>query len=238
MKKEIPPVSMKIRRSKERGHANHGWLTSYHTFSFADYFDAAHMSFRSLRVINEDWIDAAQGFGSHPHKDMEIITIVLEGELAHKDSMSNSSLIRPGDVQRMSAGTGVIHSEFNNSKNRKVHLYQIWILPATKGLSPSYEQKSFSKRKNQLILVASSKGDEGSITVHQDVKIYICQLEEDQAITYSVNNARGVWIQIEKGQLQVEGETLNEGDAVAIENISQINLQAKEESRFLLFDVL
>src|SRR5690349_16008023 len=165
---------MVIRRADERGHADHGWLDSHHTFSFADYYDPAHMGFRALRVINEDRVQPARGFGTHSHRDMEIVTYVLDGELAHKDSMGNQGLIRPGDVQRMSAGTGVTHSEFNGSSDRLVHFLQIWILPAERGQKPGYEQKAFpeAERRGALPLIASPDGRDGSVTIHQDAAIY------------------------------------------------------------------
>jgi redox-sensitive bicupin YhaK (pirin superfamily) len=231
--------SIQMRRSAERGYADHGWLKSYHTFSFADYFDRKHMSFRSLRVINEDFVVGGKGFGSHPHKDMEIVTLVLKGELAHKDSMGNSSVIKPGEVQRMSAGTGIVHSEFNNSPKEDVHLFQIWILPANNGLKPSYEQKMFQKedRTNQLKLIASPNGQAGSVTVHQDVKIYECELSKFKDIEHLLEKGRAVWIQLAQGNINVNGEDLQEGDAIAIEDSLLIKIQAKSDSMFLLFDL-
>ncbi len=232
-------MNITIRKSNERGIANHGWLKSHHTFSFADYYDPKHMSFRSLRVINEDYIAGGQGFGSHPHNNMEIVTIVLQGSLAHKDSMGNESVILPGEVQRMTAGTGVVHSEFNNSPTEQVHLFQVWILPSQKGLPPGYEQKSFSasEKTNRLKLIASSNGQDGSVTVHQDVKIYESILHQGHELKYSLANGRGVWIQVSKGKLNVNNQLLNTGDAAAIENLADLTLQAKEDCGFFLFDL-
>jgi quercetin 2,3-dioxygenase len=239
MKNTLNAPSIKLRPSPERGHADHGWLDTYHTFSFANYQDRNHMGFRSLRVINEDRVAPGMGFGTHPHQDMEIITIVLEGELAHKDSMGNASAIRPDEIQRMSAGTGVSHSEFNNSPKNSVHLYQIWILPSKRGLEPSYEQKSFpaKEKKNTLKLVASANGREGSVTVHQDAELYDCDLDAGKEITYPLKKGRGVWLQVKKGQLQLNGSLLKEGDGAAIENEPLLRLTAKEDCGFLLFDL-
>lgn len=232
-------MDIKIRKSEERGHADHGWLKTYHTFSFADYFDPKHMSFRSLRVINEDYVAPGQGFGSHPHKDMEIVTIVLEGELAHKDSMGNASAILPGEVQRMSAGTGIVHSEFNNSPKEQVHLFQVWILPSKKGLQPGYEQKSFSSSEkiNRLKLLVSPDGQDGSVRVHQDVKIYESILNKGKELTHSLEKGRAAWIQISQGKLDLNGKLLIAGDGAAVENTDDLKLQAKENCGFLLFDL-
>ena len=231
---------IQVRRSAERGHANHGWLNTYHTFSFGDYFDDQHMSFRTMRVINEDSIAAGEGFGSHPHKDMEIVTMVLEGALAHKDSMGNASVIKAGDVQRMSAGTGVIHSEFNHSLKEHVDLFQVWILPEQKGSQPSYEQKAFSKNEltNQLRLIVSKDGTEGSVKIHQDVKIYGSILESNQEIDYITDQRRGLWIQVRSGAININNEiTLSPGDGASIENTKNIKIKAAEKSHFFLFDL-
>ena len=234
-------AQIKIRPALERGHANHGWLKSYHTFSFADYHDPDYMGFRSLRVINEDWVEPAMGFNSHPHRDMEIITFVLEGALEHKDNMGNTSVIRPGEIQRMSAGTGVVHSEFNHSKKESVHLYQIWILPIKKRLAPSYEQKSFSseEKKNKLKLIASGKGKEGSITIHQDAELYDCELESKKEVSYPLKKGRGAWAQIKQGQLNLNGSVLKEGDGASLEADQDLALKfmAQKDSAFLLFDL-
>lgn len=239
MNKTSNAPNIKIRRSQERGAADHGWLKSYHTFSFADYYDPAYMGFRTLRVINEDRVDPGMGFDEHPHRDMEIITIVLEGALAHKDSMGNASVIRPGEIQRMSAGTGVTHNEFNHSDTEPVHLFQIWILPAKKGLTPEYEQKAFAlqDKKNHLKLVASQNGAEGSVTVHQNVKIYDCELDEQKEVTHPLKRDRGAWVQIRKGQVNINGALLEAGDGAAIENEPLLHFQAQKDSGFLLFDL-
>src|SRR4051812_41984869 len=186
------------RASNDRGHFDHGWLKTYHTFSFADYYDPSHVHFKSLRVINEDFVAPGQGFGTHPHRDMEIITYILDGELQHKDSMGTGSVIKPGDVQQMSAGTGVLHSEFNPSKDKPVHLMQIWIMPNRKGITPKYEQKAFTKeeRSNKLRLVASSNGRDGSVLINQDASIYASLLEMGESTDHLVEPSRGVYLQV------------------------------------------
>ena len=232
---------IKIHRSDERGLTDEEWLHSFHTFSFGGYHDSQMMGFRTLRVINDDRVSAGEGFGMHPHRDMEIITIVLEGALAHKDSMGNSSVIRPGEIQRMSAGTGVRHSEFNHSRKDPVHLYQIWILPLQKGLTPSYEQKAFPARdkKNNLRLVASQNGEEDSVTIHQDVAIYDCELDNKKEVASPLKKGRGAWVQVKTGQLKINGSLLQGGDAAAIEpqNESPLRFRAQKDSGFLLFDL-
>lgn len=236
------PGPIKLRPSKERGHARHGWLESYHTFSFADYHDPRHMGFRSLRVINEDWIAAGRGFGMHPHRDMEIVTMVLEGALEHKDSMGNSSIIRPGEVQRMSAGTGVTHSEFNHSKEETAHIMQIWILPERPGLKPGYEQKVFSEaqKKDRLKLIASPDGREGSVTVHQDIGLYECNLSRGTEVAHQIRSGRGIWIQTKQGELKLNGHLLKQGDGAAIEAKADtpLHFQAEKDCSFLLFDMV
>jgi len=228
-----------IRKGSDRGHFDHGWLKTYHTFSFADYFDREHMSFSSLRVINEDYVQAGKGFGTHPHRDMEIITYILEGQLAHKDSMGNGSIIKHGDVQRMSAGTGVTHSEFNASQDEIVHLLQIWILPKYSGLQPSYEQKYFDAREkqNKLRLVASSDGREGSVTIHQDASMYASILSKGKELSFSLANSRRAYIQVLRGALKVNSERLNAGDGAKITGEKVINLAAADESELLMFDL-
>lgn len=228
-----------IRRSQERGHANHGWLDSYHTFSFANYYDPAHMGFRSLRVINEDWIAPERGFGTHPHRDMEIISYVLEGALEHKDSMGNGSIIRPGEVQRMSAGTGVTHSEFNPSSQEAAHLLQIWILPDTAGVEPSYEQKTFSaaEKTGQLRLIASRDGREGSVQIHQDANLYAAIVQPGETLTQDLNPDRGVWIQVAVGSVTVNGESLNAGDAAALTQETVLKLVGQSQAEVLVFDL-
>lgn len=231
---------LSIRRSEDRGHANHGWLDSYHTFSFADYYDAAHMGFRSLRVINEDRVQPGTGFGTHPHRDMEIISYVLEGALAHRDSTGQSGVIRPGDVQRMSAGSGITHSEVNASTKEPVHFLQIWLLPARQGQSPGYEQKYFkpSELENQLRLVASPTGAAGSITVHQDVALYAARLSENGAAEHAVKPGRGVFVHVARGQVLCNGQLLRTGDAAALEQEALVTLQGSgAASEVLLFDL-
>jgi quercetin 2,3-dioxygenase len=231
---------IQIRRSKERGHANHGWLDSYHTFSFADYFDPDFMGFSDLRVINEDWVEAGQGFGTHPHRDMEIITYVLEGAVRHKDSMGNGSVIRPGDVQRMTAGTGVTHSEFNDSANETLHLLQIWILPEKKGLEPSYEQKNFSNegKLNRLRLIASRDGTDGSVKVNQDVKVFATRLEPGKSVEFPVLPNRAAWIQVAQGKIELAGKKLESGDGAAVTESERLKLTGVDsDNDVLIFDL-
>ena len=230
---------MHFRPAKERGHANHGWLDTYHSFSFADYYDPRHMGFRSLRVINEDRVAASAGFPTHPHRDMEIITYVLEGTLQHRDSMGNGSLIRPGDVQRMSAGTGVTHSEFNASETDPVHFLQIWILPERAGIEPSYEQTFFdpSEKRGRLRLVASREGSEGSVRVHQDLKLFAGLFDAGEAADYPLAEGRHAWLQVAKGRVAVNGKELEAGDGVAIGNESQLRIEGRQQGEVLLFDM-
>lgn len=231
---------IKVRKSEDRGHANHGWLDSYHTFSFANYYDPENMGFRDLRVINQDKVDAGMGFGSHPHSNMEIISYVLEGELAHKDSMGTSSVIVPGDVQRMSAGTGVVHSEFNNSKENNVRFLQIWILPEKINITPSYDQKNFKREEklNSLRLIVSKSGEEGSISINQDINLYASVLEEGKEINYEIPEGRHVWLHVAAGKIKINNEhELKLGDAVAISAEKEVNIKGLSESEFLLFDL-
>ena len=223
----------------ERGFADHGWLKSYHTFSFADYYNPDLMGFRHLRVINEDWVEAGRGFGTHPHRDMEIITYVLEGALSHKDSMGNGSDIFPGDVQRMSAGTGVTHSEHNHSTNERVHLYQIWILPDRKGLTPSYEQKTFGEadKLNQLKLIAGPDPALGGVTIHQDTRLYASVLDEEKSVEIAIPEGRYGWLQVARGRVELGGKELSAGDAAAIHDEAPFNIIAPEKAEFLLFDL-
>lgn len=230
---------LRIRKSAERGHADHRWLDTYHTFSFAGYYDPKHMGFRDLRVINEDRVQPKQGFPTHPHRDMEIITYVLEGALEHKDSMGNGSVIRPGEVQRMSAGTGITHSEFNHSGSERVHFLQIWIVPGKNGVAPGYEQTFFpddEKRKN-LRLIASQDGRNGSVTVNQDVNLYAALLEQGEAIEHVVSSGRHAWLQVARGSVQVNGHQLEQGDGVAVSDENQLILTGKEKAELLLFDL-
>lgn len=230
---------IQLRRSQDRGHANHGWLDTWHTFSFADYFDPNNMGFRKLRVINEDRVEAGQGFPTHSHRDMEIITYVLEGQIEHKDSMGNISIIRPGDVQRMSAGTGVTHSEYNPSSKEALHLLQIWILPEKPGIKPGYEQKMFNKEEklNRLRLVASREAEEGSVKVHQDVRLYASVLDEGKKVELPLKKGRHAWLQVTKGAVSVNETTLNAGDGASASDEKLLSIQAKKPSEFLLFDL-
>ncbi len=230
-----------LRPSAERGHFDHGWLNTYHTFSFADYYDPRHMGFRALRVINEDTVHPGRGFGMHPHRDMEIITYILQGALSHKDSMGTGSTIRPGDVQRMSAGTGVLHSEFNHSKDEGVHLLQIWILPEKEGLQPSYEQKRFpaEEKRDRLRLVASPDARDGSVTVHQDVELYSALLDSGKSVTHELAPSRHAWLQVTSGAVEVNGTRVAAGDGAAISKESALKITgaSNDASEFLLFDL-
>ena len=225
-----------IRRAEARGHADHGWLNTYHTFSFADYYDPEHMGFRSLRVINEDRVKPGVGFGTHAHRDMEIVSYVLEGTLAHRDSMGTGSLIKPGEVQRMSAGTGVTHSEMNPSDDEGVHFLQIWILPERRGITPGYEQKKFEddERRGKLRLVASRDGREGSVTIHQDAAIYNSILDGG-SVSYDFAPNRYGWLQVVRGNVTLNGQALNTSDGAAIANESSITIDGNGE--VLLFDL-
>lgn len=228
-----------LRKSEDRGHANHGWLNSYHSFSFANYYDTAHMGFRDLRVINEDRVKGGNGFGAHSHRDMEIISYVLEGALEHKDSMGNSSIIRPGEVQIMSAGTGVTHSEYNHSESDTVHFIQIWILPNGKGLQPRYDQKMYSDEEKQgkLRLIVSQDGRDGSVSINQDVNLYAAKLDAGQKIDSAIAPNRHAWVQVIQGQLTLNGLLLNTGDGAAVSNESKLVVEAKEAAEILLFDL-
>ncbi len=228
-----------IRKSEERGHANHGWLDSYHTFSFANYYDPQHMSFRSLRVINQDQINGGKGFGTHPHRDMEIITYMLDGALEHKDSMGNGSIIRVGDVQRMSAGTGITHSEFNPSATESAHLLQIWILPNQQGVTPSYEQIEFLREEklNQLRLIAAPDGRDRAVTIHQDAYIYASILEDGAEVTHRVSQSRYAWIQVAIGSILVGDRLLNAGDAISSDVAGDLKLIGQGNAEILVFDL-
>jgi redox-sensitive bicupin YhaK (pirin superfamily) len=232
-------LSMIIRRSSERGYADHGWLRSFHTFSFADYYEPKHMGFGALRVINEDRVAPGKGFGTHPHRDMEIISYVLEGGLEHRDSMGTGSVIRPGDVQRMSAGTGVTHSEFNASRSDLVHFLQIWIMPEKRGITPSYEQKSFpeAERQGKLRLVASRDGRDGSVLVHQDVNLYASLLGAGEQVRYEVPAARQAWIHVARGSVELSGTRLDTGDAAAVTEPGALDIIGKDSAEVLVFDL-
>jgi len=230
---------IRTRKSQDRGHANHGWLNTYHTFSFADYYDPAYMGFRALRVINEDRVQPGQGFGTHGHRDMEIVTYVLEGALEHRDSMGNGSILRSGELQRMSAGTGIRHSEFNPSSTELVHFYQIWLLPKQNGLSPSYEQRQFSDAEKQgnFRLVASPIGRDGSLTIHQDASVSLAKLETDQQIQQPLTPGRHAWLQVLRGTVTLGGEVLTAGDGAAISDESEFVLTATSPAEVMLFDL-
>lgn len=228
-----------IRKAHERGHFNHGWLNTYHTFSFDQYYDPRYMGFRTLRVINEDFVSPARGFPTHGHRDMEIITYILEGALEHQDSIGNGSVIRPGEVQRMTAGTGVRHSEKNPSENESVHLLQIWILPHTVDLDPGYEQKTFTdeERRNKLRLIASSDARDGSVTVHQDVSLYASILDQGSTVSQQTEPTRYGWLQVARGAVDVNGEKAEQGDGVVIVGESNVEIVATEPAEILLFDL-
>jgi hypothetical protein len=235
---------IRIRRSSERGHFDHGWLQTFHTFSFADYRDPEHMGFRTLRVINEDTVQPGRGFGTHPHRDMEIVTYVTRGALAHQDSMGNGSVIRPGDVQRMSAGTGVTHSEFNHSSNEPVHLLQIWILPERRGIEPGYEQIEVpaDEKQGRLRLIASRDGGNGSVTIHQDARIYASLLAPEQRVEHALAPGRHAWVQVVGGTVDLNGQTLAAGDGAALSDESTVTLTAghggsEGDVELLLFDL-
>ena len=230
---------IRLRRADERGHANHGWLDSYHTFSFAEYYDPAAMGFRALRVINEDRVAPGKGFGTHPHRDMEIVTYVVEGSLAHRDSLGNGSSIIPGDVQRMSAGTGITHSEFNGSASEPVHLLQIWLLPLFKDLAPSYEQKHFTvqDRSGRWQLLASPTGEHGEVTVHSPVYLYATMLAAGESLDFALKPGRAAWLQVISGTLTLGDHQLGAGDAAAVEDESGLQVRASETSHALLFDL-
>jgi quercetin 2,3-dioxygenase len=228
-----------LRKATDRGHANHGWLDTHHTFSFADYRDQRFMGFGPLRVINDDVIAPGAGFPPHPHRDMEIVTYILDGALQHKDSMGNGSVIRPGDVQRMSAGTGVVHSEFNASKDAPCHLLQIWILPNREGTPTGYEQKAFSEaeRRGKLRLVASPDGAEGSVELQQDARVYASLLGAGQAVRHMVAKGRKGWLHLAKGAAEVNGEALQGGDGLAIDGEEQLAISSSSNAELLLFDM-
>jgi quercetin 2,3-dioxygenase len=228
-----------VRSAKQRGHANHGWLDSHHSFSFADYYDPEQMGFRALRVINEDRVAPAKGFGAHSHRDMEIISYVLEGALSHKDSLGTGSVIKPGDVQRMSAGSGVTHSEQNASKDEWVHFLQIWLLPSARGIAPSYEQKSFSTadKRGKLRVVASPDAREGSVEIHSDAVVYAGLFEADEAAELTLAPGRHGWVQVARGRVNVNGHALEAGDGAALTGEPQLRIEGIEAAEVLVFDL-
>lgn len=230
---------IEVRRSGERGYANYGWLETFHTFSFGTYHDPKHTQFRALRVMNEDFVAPGKGFGTHPHDNMEIVTYVLEGALEHRDSMGNGEILRPGEFQRMSAGSGITHSEFNPSNSEPVHLYQIWLFPAVRDMSPSYEQKRFDKgaRGNRLQLVASRNGQDGSLVIHQDVKIYLADLSVGSLLDVPLSHSRYAWVQILRGSLTCNGVGIEAGDGVAISAEQTVRLESAKGAEILMFDL-
>jgi len=230
---------LSIRKSADRGHFSHGWLDTYHTFSFADYYNPQQMGFRSLRVINEDRVAPGSGFGMHGHRDMEIVTLVLSGALAHKDSLGNGEALRPGELQRMTAGRGIRHSEFNPSQTESVHLYQIWLMPRAAGLAPSYEQKAFdpAERAGRWQLVASPTGESGSLTIQQDARILLADLTAGQELAYEIPAGRHAWLQVLRGAVVVNGTPLAESDAAALSEEPQLKLRAAGPAEVMLFDL-
>jgi redox-sensitive bicupin YhaK (pirin superfamily) len=229
---------IRVRRAAERGHAQYDWLDTWHTFSFDTYYDPAHMGFRSLRVMNEDRVQPGQGFGMHGHRDMEIVTYVLEGALEHRDSMGNGSIIHAGEFQRMSAGTGVQHGEFNPSETEPVHLYQIWLLPAAKGLTPSYEQRTFSgeEKQGKLLLVASPDAD-GALTIHQDARIFLSSLRSGEELAHALQPGRHAWVQVLRGAVEINGQRLATSDGAAVSGESSVSMRATEPAEVMLFDL-
>lgn len=230
---------LKLRKSKERGHANHGWLDTHHTFSFADYYDSEQMGFSALRVINDDRVAPGHGFPTHSHSDMEIISVVLEGALEHKDSMGNGSVIKAGEIQVMTAGTGITHSEYNPSKKDGMRFLQIWIIPEQAGLTPSYQMPEFKAESMQgkLCLIASNKPENGAAKIHQQTDIYISQLDRDDVVQHNFNRGRKGWLHVAKGSMQLNDLLLNEGDGVAISDENEITLTTKDDAKILLFDL-
>ncbi|HIK32623.1 MAG TPA: pirin family protein [Oscillatoriales cyanobacterium M59_W2019_021] len=228
-----------IRKAEDRGHANYGWLDSYHSFSFANYYDPHHMGFRQLRVINEDRVSGGGGFDAHPHRDMEIITYVVDGALEHRDSTGNNAVIRAGEVQRMSAGMGIAHSEYNHSQTDPVHLLQIWILPDRRGLQPSYEQRHYSEaeKRGNLRLIVSPDDRENALKIHQDVNLYATVLESGESINYPVLENRYAWIQVVKGEIEANDRSLKTGDGAALYEETQLQIKARSSAELLLFDL-
>lgn len=229
-----------LRPGNERGHANHGWLDSYHTFSFANYYDPKHMGFRDLRVINEDWVQPSRGFGTHSHRDMEIITYILEGALEHKDSLGTGAVITPGEAQRMSAGTGISHSEFNHSQTDLVHLLQIWIIPARQGLQPSYEQHDFplEEKRGKLRLIAAKDGRDGAVTIGQDVDLFVTILVPGEKVIHQLMPNRHAWVQVARGAVTLNGIPLKAGDGAAVSQEEKLEISSEDTSEVLLFDLV
>jgi redox-sensitive bicupin YhaK (pirin superfamily) len=236
---EMQTKNIQVRRATDRGHANYGWLDTYHTFSFNTYHDPSQMGFRVLRVINEDRVQPGEGFGTHGHRDMEIISYVLEGELEHRDSMGNGSVLRPGEFQRISAGAGIEHSEFNPSQTDPVHFYQIWLFPGQKGLAPSYEQKTFSdaEKHGKMRVVASPDGQDGSLSINQDARVYLSTLDTDQAVRHDLASGRHAWLQVLRGSVELNGQSLATSDGAAVSNETNLTIRAAQSSEVMLFDL-
>lgn len=228
-----------LRKSESRGHANHGWLDSYHSFSFSRYYDPAHMQYSVLRVINEDVVAPDMGFGMHPHRDMEIVTYMLSGAIRHRDSLGNGSVIRAGDVQRMSAGTGIVHSEFNASSEEPAHLLQIWLLPEENDLTPGYEEKHFSiaEKSNRWCLIASRGAEQGALRIHQDISLYATVLDQGKSLDYAMVSGRSVYLQLARGMIKLNGETLMAGDAAKVDQSQLLHIETLETAEILLFDL-
>jgi redox-sensitive bicupin YhaK (pirin superfamily) len=230
---------LQLRRAKDRGHFDHGWLNTYHTFSFGEYQDPKFMGFRSLRVMNEDRVSPGEGFGTHPHRDMEIVSYVLEGALEHRDSIGNGEVLSPGEFQRITAGTGITHSEFNSSAKELLHFYQIWLFPEKKGLPPSYEQKGFpvEERLNRLRLVAAPGGTDGALTIHQDARIFLSQLESGQSLEHAIAAGRHAWLQVLRGKVTANGEPLTTSDGAALSDERSLRITAESPAEIMLFDL-
>lgn len=239
MAEDHADMYIQVRPSRERGYADHGWLRSFHTFSFADYHDSRHMGFRALRVINEDKVAPNEGFGTHAHQNMEILSYIIDGELKHQDSMGHESIIRPGEVQKISAGTGIRHSEFNPSSTKGVHFLQIWILPEEHGIKPSYQQYSLPSPdpNDPILLIGSPEGGDNIVGFHQDVYVFRGVLADGQTASYVIKPGRGVWLQMIKGQMQLNGHLLKSGDGAAVEQLNAVDLKAQKSAEFLLFDL-
>jgi quercetin 2,3-dioxygenase len=230
---------IRVRKASERGRTRIDWLDSRHTFSFGDYYDPAHMGFRTLRVMNDDWVAPGGGFGTHPHRDMEIVTYVLDGALQHRDSLGTGSVIRPGELQRMTAGTGIAHSEFNASQTEPVHLYQIWLLPERRGLAPGYEQKEFAaaERAGRLRVVASRDGRDGSLTIHQDATLALATLADGQSVSTALAPGRHAWVQVLRGSVTVNGTPLAEGDGAAVSDETELTITGTSPAEVMVFDL-
>ncbi|MGA2257539.1 MAG: pirin family protein, partial [Thermoguttaceae bacterium] len=236
---EVRSETIRVRRANERGHAQYDWLDTWHTFSFNTYYDPAYMGFRSLRVINEDWVQPGKGFGMHGHRDMEIITYVLDGAVEHRDSMGTGSVLRAGEFQHMTAGSGIRHSEFNPSSTESIHLYQIWLLPEQNGLSPSYDQKTFPEfeKRGRLRLVASPDAKDGSLLIHQDARIFLSLLESGQEVSHELHAGRHAWLQVLRGAVDLNGHRLATSDGAAVSDETELTIRASEASEVMLFDL-